>query len=804
MTPIYIIIEPFNPTTGLRETVRLGSAASSAAMGLDGFAWTPAVAQRPVFSIELMSPDLDGRVQAGQCNFAINLNAFANGAAMAAWKWLGAPITLYSAPDLALPSAPDFAGRIATPTLDRENLVLSVQASVDTTFLDKPLLTAELDGSGDMGGEAEARGTLKPAGFGACENIPPVWFDKTNWIGMIDGYGNTTAITRLMEGLNDFGARVADYADYAALKAAIVAKAIPPGRWGTCVAQGLVGLGAPPTGPITVNATFGSNRLGAISQRILTTHALVPAGNVDAAAFAALDAAVNRAAHYWTSEQREVRNLLEAMAASVNATPLVTGQNKVTITRAVASAAVATLDRSGSTLPRVTDWRSTSARAPVWRLTARVARPASIVDLKDVNYVDDIIDRGAWAVGTVYRAGNLVWARDKSSWIYINAEPGAGHVLPSSIVGLDAYWQMISHPLTAPDLRYANGDTVESLKPAEPGARTIQTVRYPAPPNPAPYKPGDRWIDTAENNREFSLEDSPLEFDGGTLTFPGISGLHIGWVAVGDHLADNTVANQILIELPTQVALKATSAGNLIAERLPKIVTMKVSRGGVPVTIANDTTYSIVDAPGVVASIDTATGSSSKGNITISGMTANTGYIDVLVRYRNHELLPLRRLRVEREVEQGSPTSMPAPGGGGASINLTISSPVPGVTFGPVSPTVTADLSDSIDIEASLALFCNDSTIVGTTALVKLQYRAVGSPTWVDVAAAQESGVAKPGAGYSSGYEPGYSDPTEGHLALSQSISGLTAGSYEFQLVARLSAAASNAWLSGPGTITTS
>src|SRR5207237_2665196 len=122
---------------------------------------------------------------------------------------------------------------------------LRLTAQVSTLVLERDMLTLEFDGSGGMGGDAEMRGALKPAGFGYRENMEPVWFDKTRWIGMIDGYGNTVSIDRLMEGLNDFGARIADYATYALLAAAIDAHAIPPGRWGTCVAQGLVGLGAP-------------------------------------------------------------------------------------------------------------------------------------------------------------------------------------------------------------------------------------------------------------------------------------------------------------------------------------------------------------------------------------------------------------------------------------------------------------------------------------------------------------------------------------------------------------------------------
>src|SRR3546814_1949626 len=52
-------------------------------------------------------------------------------------------------------------------------------------------------------------------------------------LGCIDGYGNTTAITKLMEGLDDRGAAVANYASYTALAAAIDTGVVAPGRWAT-------------------------------------------------------------------------------------------------------------------------------------------------------------------------------------------------------------------------------------------------------------------------------------------------------------------------------------------------------------------------------------------------------------------------------------------------------------------------------------------------------------------------------------------------------------------------------------------
>src|SRR3546814_7990239 len=88
-------------------------------------------------------------------------------------------------------------------------------------------------------------------------------------------------------------------------------------------------------------------------RRILELHRVVSPANIDTAAFAAMDAACPYDTAYWTKEQRDVKDLIEAMAGSINATPIVTFQNKVTITRGVTTAAVAALVRSGRQTPRV-------------------------------------------------------------------------------------------------------------------------------------------------------------------------------------------------------------------------------------------------------------------------------------------------------------------------------------------------------------------------------------------------------------------------------------------------------------------
>lgn len=449
MTPILVHLQPYDDAASARIDVRLGDAANAEAYGLGGVSWAPYITERPVSSLELMSPDLDGRVQAGRARMAFNPLAIP-GIAKKKIKWKGARAKIYSASALAWPAVTEFDGLVIDDAIDTDGIV-TLTMEVTTDFLEGPLLTVEYAGGGGATGEAAMRGVLKPAGFGTVENIEPVWFDTTRWIGCIDGYGNTTAITKLMEGLDDRGAAVANYASYTALAAAIDTGVVAPGRWATCVAEGLVGLGAPPAYPIGVNAIFGTNRIGAMMRRILELHRAVSPANIDTAAFAAMDAACPYDTTYWTKEQRDVKDLIEAMAGSINATPIVTFQNKVTITRGVTTAAVAELVRSGRQTPRVINARRITPQAPVYRLRARTGRPANVLTYDQVLYADTIEDRGLYSAIEVYRKGHLVWKIDKSSWLYINDTPTSGNAPPTFPTTSDAYWQMMTPPAIASD-----------------------------------------------------------------------------------------------------------------------------------------------------------------------------------------------------------------------------------------------------------------------------------------------------------------------------------------------------------------
>lgn len=477
MKQVLIHLRPFDQAAGVRRDVRIGDGPNGEIYGALGQVWEPALVVRPQLSIELFNLDLDGGVATGKAQFVVQLGSVTSVAAPLDLYWKGAPVTIYSDEAGQAGGGVEFEGYVRDATPDADTGRMTVTAEVSDTLLDKPLLTASFTGGGGIGGDAGRRGVLLPAGFGSVKNIEPVWFDLTRNIGMIDGYDNTVSIDWLGEGLSSFGPAVADYPSYAALAAAIDAREVKPGEWAKCTAKGLVGLGAPPVAPITVHAVFGSNRIGAIIRRICTVHAGISNALIDVAAFNTVDAIIDLPVHYWTSADRNVKDLAEALARSGNATLLLSFQGKITITRAIPSVPVLNIDRGGGGSPRVIRWRAGSVQAPYFQIRARSARPARVLRLEEVNYKDTIEDKGLYLGTESYRAGNIVWLSDGSQWLYISDDVTSGNS-PAAIVPpatSNAYWRRLQPARVASDFRYSTGQTIESLRPAEPGANVTGT-----------------------------------------------------------------------------------------------------------------------------------------------------------------------------------------------------------------------------------------------------------------------------------------------------------------------------------------
>ena len=472
MLPILILVRPLDLKTGARVDIRLSSAADATAAGLGGESWEPAIARRPRIAQDLMSLDLDGKFKLAAADFVISLNDIHKHISPARLYWPGSSVTIWSVAALDWNrKLVEFAGLVTTAPLDRDAKKITINALVDRDRIDKPLLTKEFNADGAAGGGPEMRGKLYPAGFGFCEDIEWTLFDSVNNIGMLDGYGNLISVAAAMEALSDLGPSAGDWPSYGQLVDATRNGSIPKGRWGTCLAAGMVALGAPPGGRITFNATFGSNKSGAIIRRILKTHAGVLDDDVMLGTFDMLDAANPYEVRAYWRDQIQCSDAIEALCWPLNATPLVTVQNKIAVTTAGLTAEVSTLNYDASVLPLVTNARSADPLIPIWRVVYRAERPVDVLDYSEVNYVDALVDRGLYNKDETYRQGNMVWLADKSRWLYIWPSPAQGHMPGDPRDAAAPYWQQILNATDATTIYYpASGKSLAELEPAQKGA----------------------------------------------------------------------------------------------------------------------------------------------------------------------------------------------------------------------------------------------------------------------------------------------------------------------------------------------
>lgn len=472
MFAILAHIRPLDLRTNTRVDVRVASTAIPAAQGLGGVTWESAMTRRPKASIELFAMDLSPGTRAAQADFEISLEGIQELDSYAL-HWKGAPVTIYRADDLRWPATVEFDGYVSDPKRNLNTDRMTLNCAVLLRY-DKPLLTKEFNDT-NLIFDADKRTTLVPAGFGTCLNVEPVLFDSVRNFYMIDGYGNLLGVDWVGEALSDLGPPMANYPDYQSLAAAEAAGSIIPGRWATCIAEGILALGAPPVGVITCHVRLGFGMTGALIRRATLGHAGVPADKVEQSSLDALDAAVPYPIHYWTADQIQVNDLVEALAAACNASPIITMQGRLAVLRPFGGPTIGSFVRRGFSEPAITDWQSNDVVTPYWRVTARVARPVRVMALDEVNYEDDLIDRGLYDNGEVYRKGNIVWLKNKSQWLYINDIPHTGHPPPSDgadagDVLADEYWQLMAPAPGAEDLIYVGGQTVEEMKPRQPGA----------------------------------------------------------------------------------------------------------------------------------------------------------------------------------------------------------------------------------------------------------------------------------------------------------------------------------------------
>lgn len=440
---VLIQIDGYDPVAASPVSLFASNVDDAAVCMLNGATWWPAISKLGTLKYDLFDGSFAGSITSPSSSLTLQTAPWPNfgrySLADARIRlWTGAVGAAWGSYTL------QFDGRLtAQPTL--LDGAASVAFATDDKWLDRPLLSLYAGTTG-IEGPAALKGTAKPLALGTPRYVAGVLIDSVNSVFQLSAYGTIQAIEAAMERLLRFGPAVGDFATYAAL----VAATIPAGRWGTCLAQGLVRFGAPTTGQVCFHVqgdTSGSDGWARKPGQLIRYIAKMAggAGKIDDVSLNALDAARPYNLSIYLTEQTTARTLIQQIAASVNAVAIPTWLGKLAVVPipAPGGTATVTLAADGSSLPPVTAVQQLDVAAPFSNISLTAERTYTVHQLGDIAFTATLIDMGAYVAGTTYREGNITQDQG-SSWLYINPTPSAGNAPPTLPTTSNAYWKVLA------------------------------------------------------------------------------------------------------------------------------------------------------------------------------------------------------------------------------------------------------------------------------------------------------------------------------------------------------------------------
>lgn len=472
-------ISPLDVLSGSRVDVRVSSHNDRRVTGLGNAVWEPAMTAAPVLGVTLWNGDFSDSIAVSGATLPINMTVLKETYWFAdACMWIGAPVEIYAEPlGTPWPWAVRFVGKVTGFT--RKLNVLSLTAEVDTEPFKANVLTKSYAGTGGIEGPAGIKDKVKPLVIGWAKNVEPILIDADNSVYQFSAYGPIEAVSNLFERGSDFGSSVGDYSNYAAL----VAASVPRGRWATCLASGLIRLGAPAYGVIT--GDIRGHRVGATTPRLTgaVISALASVAGIGGSALASdtlsrLDAAAPYPVNLVLTEQVKFLDIAQPMALCCNAQAGISPTGLFFAVRVDLEAQeYMTLHAQGRAAPQVTQSEEAHVSVPYWKTTIGANRAWRVHSADEIAFEAPIVPRGLYSAGDTYREGNWVSLADGSEWLYIALSPSSGNAPPDWPTTSNAWWQNRRPPTSASDLKYADGETLEEMKPAQAGAdKTSENV----------------------------------------------------------------------------------------------------------------------------------------------------------------------------------------------------------------------------------------------------------------------------------------------------------------------------------------
>jgi hypothetical protein len=448
-------VSPLNINTGLREDVYLSSVDDRRVVGLNSHIWEPAITTQPSIGIALWNGDFAEAVTPAAAAVPVNLkvleNTYPN---VTTFIWNAAPMEIYyGTPGDSWPWTTIFSGRVKSYGGRYPTILL--QAEVDSEPFSVNVLNLSYQGTGDIEGGEDIENRLKPLVLGHAKNVEPVLINATYSVYQFTAYHALSAIAGLYERGSAFPAANADYANYAAL----VAATIPPGEWATCLASGLIRLGAPAYGVITGDVEVEPRSTADIIAQVADI-AGISSSLLDTDTLDALNTAVPWAINVVVTDQEKFIDFAKRLALACNWQVGISLTGKFFVSAVTMSgSSQITLHAQGQSLPQVTQVDEVDVSPPYAKTTMGAARCWRVHTSDEIAFGATMVDRGLFDVAETYREGNIVDRPDGSRWLYIATDPSSGNTPPDWPTASDAYWSNHTPPLSAAIAGYLTNES---------------------------------------------------------------------------------------------------------------------------------------------------------------------------------------------------------------------------------------------------------------------------------------------------------------------------------------------------------
>lgn len=436
--------------------IRACSAADRRAQSWNGHIWAAAIFDPGTLAVTLFNGAIGSAVEASVAPMTLAEEALLESfPAAKGVRWEGASYRLWvgEVSTGGVTANEVSRGRVSRFEKDGAAIKLSLDPAGEAGAA--KVLDLEYAGTGGAEGSANLKGKLKPWLFGHAQNVEPVLIDEDNSVYQFSGYGPIQSVDALYERGSSFGASVGDHASYAAL----VAASIPAGRWATCLASGMIRLGAPQYGVITgdvkgdYQGEVQRRHPGAILQRI-AAHRSITA--LDTASLNALDAFAATLPsggniNLLLSEQTTFIDLARKLAAGFNAQAGFDLMGRLITPRIKFGASSFTIHSQGKREPLVVDFVEADTPPPYKQIVMSGEICWRVHDLaNDIAFYAIPTERGVYDDAETYREGDIVVLTDGSRWIYVNPAPTAGNAPPTWPETSNAWWTNLTPPSAAP------------------------------------------------------------------------------------------------------------------------------------------------------------------------------------------------------------------------------------------------------------------------------------------------------------------------------------------------------------------